>query len=408
MSTSPDVPSPSRRQPARRAALRGLLRDAELDAVLVTDLVNIRYLTGFTGSNAALLVAADGEANSVFCTDFRYAEQARAEVPDLVTVIDRASDLALVARDTAGQRRLGFESHVVTVARHAELAGAAGRTALIGTAGLIERLRAVKDADEIAALRAACAIGDAALADLIDAGGIRAGRTEREVALDLDERMRRLGSQDVSFPTILAAGENSAIPHHQPVGRELAVGDLVKIDFGAVVDGYHSDMTRTFVLGASAAWQVDLHALVLAAQCAGRDAIAPGVGLRDVDVAARGPIVTAGFGAQFGHGLGHGVGLQVHEAPWFPSVAPAGGDQNPGNAPAGAAAVGDAGPGEPAPAGDAEPGAPAGIIAADMTVTVEPGVYLPGRGGVRIEDCGVVGPDGYQPLTHSPRELVVL
>ena len=392
MSATPESSSPSRRRSDRREALRALLRAADLDALLVTDLINIRYLTGFTGSNAALLVTADADATSLFCTDFRYAEQARAEVPDLATVIDRASDLALVSRAVDGAGRIGFEAHVVTVARHADLTGTAAGATLIATSGLVEELRAVKDADEIAALRAACAIGDTALAELIAAGGIRAGRSEREVALDLDDRMRRLGSQGVSFPTILAAGENSAIPHHQPGERALAVGDLVKIDFGAVVDGYHSDMTRTVVLGAPAGWQTDLHALVAQAQRAGRDAIAPGVALRDVDVAARRPIVTAGFGAQFGHGLGHGVGLQVHEAPWFPSVAAGGGDEAAG---------------EPA-AGDAEPVPAAGIMTADMTVTVEPGVYLPGRGGVRIEDCGVVGPDGFWPLTLSPRELVVL
>jgi Xaa-Pro aminopeptidase len=338
--------------------------------MLVTDLLNLRYLTGFTGSNAALLIATEGEDDSRFCTDFRYVEQAAAEVPDLRTVVDRASDLALVA--AAGEGRTAFESHVVTVERHAALAAAApSGTELVGLAGAVERLRATKDPSEIAALQQACAIADAALADLIDAGGIRAGRTEREVALDLDERMRRLGSQDVSFPTILAAGEHSAIPHHQPTDRPLAPGDLLKIDFGAVVDGYHSDMTRTFVLGAAAGWQAELHALVAAAQQAGRDAATAGATCRSVDAAAREVITAAGFGERFGHGLGHGVGLQVHEAPSLAATA-------------------------------------AGRMTADMTVTVEPGVYLPGRGGVRIEDSGVVGPDGYRPLTLTPRDLVVL
>lgn len=359
-----------RRQPERRAALRALLLDGGLDAILVTDLLNIRYLTGFTGSNAALLVAAGGEKDTRFCTDFRYVEQASAEVPDLEMVVDRASDLALVAT-TAG-RRVAFESHVVTVERHAALTGATpSGTQLVGISGAVERLRAIKDSDEVQSLRQACAIADTALAGLVDSGGIRAGRTEREVALDLDERMRRLGSGDVSFPTILAAGEHSAIPHHQPTDRPLACGELLKIDFGAVVDGYHSDMTRTFVLGAPAGWQTELHALVAAAQQAGRDATTPGAACRHIDAAARDVIVAAGYGEQFGHGLGHGVGLQVHEAPSLAAAA-------------------------------------AGIIAADMTVTVEPGVYLPGRGGVRIEDSGVVGPDGYRPLTLTPRDLVVL
>ncbi len=349
--------------------MRQVLADARLDAMLVTDLINIRYLTGFTGSNAALLVAASGDADSLFCTDFRYAEQASREVPDLVTVIGRASDRAVVRRAPG---RVGFESHVVTVQQHGELAAAAAAgTVLAPVAGPVEKLRAVKDASEIAALRAACGIADRALADLVEAGGIRAGRSEREVGLDLDERMRRLGSDDVAFPTILAAGPNSAIPHHRPGERELAAGDLVKVDFGAVVDGYHSDMTRMFVLGTVAGWQSDLHALVAAAQRAGRDAAKAGARLADVDAAARGVITAAGFGEQFGHGLGHGIGLQVHEAPYLAASA-------------------------------------AGIMAPDMVVTVEPGIYLPGRGGVRIEDSGVVAPDGYVPLTLAPRELLVL
>lgn len=355
---------------ARRTKLRERLRAADLDVLLVTNLTNVRYLTGFTGSNAALLLAAAGDDASVLATDARYALQAGEEAPDLAHHIDKACDTALAAR--AGRQRIGFEEHVVTVARHRALTGAIEPGAVLVPSGReVEKLREIKDLGEIAALRRACAIADTALAGFLRDGGLAAGRTEIDAALDLDERMRGLGSKDISFPTILAAGENSAIPHHQPTDRPLRRGDLVKIDFGAVIDGYHSDMTRMFVMGPPADWQRDLHALVDAAQRAGREAVRPGASAAEVDAAARTVIAAAGHGDEFGHGLGHGVGLEVHEAPWF------------------------------APSST-------GIMTSDMTVTVEPGVYLPGRGGVRIEDCGVVGPEGFGALTGSPRDLLVL
>jgi len=362
----------------RRRALALLLAEDGLDGLLVTDLINIRYLTGFTGSNAALLVAAGGDDESIFCTDGRYEAQSAGEVPDLPRRIDRPSDLA-VLRAAAG--RIGFESRAVSVADHTQqVRAAAGGVELVGTLDLVEQLRAEKDPGEIDALRTACAVADRALADLIDSGDLRPGRTEREIGLDLDERMRRLGASDPAFETIVAAGENSAIPHHRPASRPLAIGDLLKLDFGAAVAGYRSDMTRTFVLGRPAEWQLEIYALVHLAQRTGRGAAVVGATGGQVDAAARDVITAAGFGPRFAHGLGHGVGLQVHEAPSL-------------------------GPGS------------TGIIGADMCVTVEPGVYLPGRGGVRIEDSGVVrasssDPDsvgpGYEVLTLTSRDLVVL
>jgi Xaa-Pro aminopeptidase len=355
---------------ARRAALRALLPGAGVDALLVTDLVNIRYLTGFTGSNAALLVHAGGDGGSRFCTDGRYRTQAAAEVPDLETVVDRACAPALAKLAPAlGAERLGFESDSVTVDAHDALAEAAGGVQLHRAPGLVQRLRAVKDAGEVEALRRACAVGDTALADLLAAGGLRPGRTEREVALDLEDRMRAHGATGPAFETILAAGAHSAVPHHRPTAAELQPGDLVKLDFGALVDGYHSDMTRTLVLGRPATWQVELHALVAEAQAAGRAALAPGTEVTAVDAAARGVVERAGRGEEFVHGLGHGVGLQIHEAPY----------------------VGKTGTGR---------------LCAGMVVTVEPGVYLPGRGGVRIEDTLVVRDIGPELLTHTTRELL--
>ncbi|GEL24033.1 X-Pro dipeptidase [Pseudonocardia sulfidoxydans NBRC 16205] len=355
---------------ARRDRLRALLGAAGVDALLVTALVDVRYLTGFTGSNAALLVAADGEARSRFCTDGRYVTQSAEEVPDLETVVDRGSVLALARRAPGlGITRLGFESDVVTVDGLTAVDAASEGVELVRAPGLTPGLRAVKDDVEIAALRTACAVADAALADLVAAGGIAAGRTEREVALDLENRMRGHGASGPAFETIMAAGAHSAIPHHSPTDAPLRRGDLVKIDFGAIVDGYHSDTTRTFVLGPAAGWQRDLHDLVARAQRAGCAALAPGAAVAAVDAAARDVVVAAGQGERFVHGLGHGVGLEIHEAPWLSS----GG---------------------------------AGELAAGMVVTVEPGVYLEGRGGVRIEDTLAVLDGGTEPLTLAPHELV--
>jgi Xaa-Pro aminopeptidase len=358
---------------SRRAALRGLLRAADVEALLVTDLVNVRYLTGFTGSNASLLVHVDGDAASRFCTDGRYGTQSAVEVPDLERVVNRAGPVVLASTAAGlGVTRLGFESDAVTVDGHTALVEAAGPAVLLHRApGLVARLRLVKDEAETAALRAACAAADAALADLIAAGGLRPGRSERDVAYDLETRMRVHGAAGPSFETIVAAGPHSAVPHHRPTDASMRRGDLVKMDFGALVDGYHSDMTRTVVLGRAAAWQRDLHDLVAAAQAAGRAALRPGTSVVEVDAAARDVVARAGYADEFVHGLGHGVGLQIHEAPLL------------------------------GPTGT-------GAVAAGMVVTVEPGVYLPGRGGVRIEDTVIVGHAGTEPLSRTTRELVEL
>ena len=358
----------------RRQALRPLLERAGVDALLVTDLLNIRYLTGFTGSNAALLLHTGDDERTVFCTDGRYTTQAAAEVPDLERVIDRASAVALLKRadeHAARYRSTGFESHHVSVENYEAFASLVDGIELHRAPGLIEQLRLVKDEAEIASLRRACEAADKALAELLERGGIRPGRTEREVARDLENLMLDHGSTGPSFDSIVAAGANSAIPHHRPTGYVLAAGDFVKLDFGATVDGYHSDMTRTLVLGEPAGWQRDLYALVLRSQTAGREAVRPGSGVADVDKAARQVIEDAGHGAEFSHGLGHGVGLEIHEAPRL-------------------AKTGD------------------GTLAAGMTVTVEPGVYLAGRGGVRIEDTLVVRDTAPELLTLSGKELVVV
>lgn len=355
---------------ARRDRLRARLRALDVDAALVTRLVNVRYLTGFTGSNAALLVAAEGP--DLFCTDGRYTTQSAHEVPDIERVVGRNCAVTLAARSAReGVRRLGYESHDLTVDGRAELDEVSGDAELVSIARTVEDLRVVKDEHEVELLREACAIADRALADLIAAGGLRAGRSEREIGRDLDNRMLDLGADAVSFDTIVASGPNSAIPHHRPTDRVVERGDFLKLDFGATYRGYHSDMTRTFVVGQPADWQREIYQLVADAQRRGREALVPGVDVVRVDRAARDLIAAAGYGEQFAHGLGHGVGLEIHEAP---TLSPLG----------------------------------ASTLAELMPVTVEPGVYLEGRGGVRIEDTLVVRADGPELLTTTTKDLVVL
>ncbi|RSM80639.1 aminopeptidase P family protein [Kibdelosporangium aridum] len=362
----------------RREALRTQLRERGLDALLVVDLLNIRYLTGFTGSNAALAVhAADSpgdEKHTIFCTDGRYLTQVEHEVPDLERIIDRASAIALVNKLAAHKtkhRRTGYESHHVTVEALDGLADAAAGIELIRAPSMIEKLRIIKDDTEVEALRMACAAADRALADLMAHGGLRPGRSEREVARELEDRMLENGAEKPAFETIVAAGANSAIPHHRPTESVLQHGDFVKMDFGALVDGYHSDMTRTVVLGEPADWQKEIYDLVAASQAAGRAALKIGADVKDVDAASRDVIERAGRGKEFLHGLGHGVGLQIHEAP---NLSKAG----------------------------------EGTLSAGMAVTVEPGVYLAGKGGVRIEDTLVVREAGPELLTLTTKQLMVV
>lgn len=375
----------SRRRDTLSAELRsfsGNTTDGRtLDAMLVTDLHNIRYLSGFTGSNAALLVFGD-DRPAVLTTDGRYRTQAAKQAPDLEVAIERAGAGYLAGRAAGdGVRRLGFEGHVVTVDAYSALTRSLAADTgleLVRASGQVESLREVKDAGEVALLRLACEVADAALADLVQRGGLRPGRTEKAVGRELESLMFDHGADGVSFETIVATGANSAIPHHRPTDAVLATGDFVKIDFGALVGGYHSDMTRTFVLGAAADWQLEIYDVVAAAQRAGREALAPWVSLRAVDTASRQVIADAGYGALFSHGLGHGVGLQIHEAPGINATA-------------------------------------AGTLRPGSTVTVEPGVYLPDRGGVRIEDTLVVqvrdhdkSADAPELLTRFPKELQIL
>ncbi|KAA0023509.1 M24 family metallopeptidase [Antrihabitans cavernicola] len=361
----------------RRQSLRALVAEQSaesgVDALLITDLLNIRYLTGFTGSNAALLVdVSDSQAaedNTIICTDGRYLTQVAEQVPDLRAEIDRASANRLLEL-AAGAGTLGYESHVVTVDQYRRFADLFDGD-LVRTPGRVEELRMVKDDHEVELLREACAAADVALADLIGGGGIRPDRTEREVARELEFLMLERGADGIAFETIVATGANSAIPHHRPTDAVLAAGDFVKLDFGAMVGGYHSDMTRTYVLGSASDWHRDVYDLVARSQAAGRAALKPGMPVADVDAASRSVIEDAGFGDLFLHGLGHGVGLEIHEAP----------------------GIGKAG---------------TGTLLCGAAVTVEPGVYFSGRGGVRIEDTLVVREQDPELLTLTSKDLTVL
>jgi Xaa-Pro aminopeptidase len=353
----------------RRARLAALVAEADAAAALVTRLVNVRYLTGLASSNAAVLVGADG--TTVLATDGRYATLAAQTVPDVELVVSRPVAKTLAERAAhRGIRRFTFEEHDVTVELYATLREAASSSELVSGGHAVERLREVKDEDEIALLREACAIGDRALAELLPR--VRTGLTERQVAVELEQRMRDNGGDGVAFETIAASGPNSAVPHHRPTTRVIEPGDFLKLDFGSIYEGYHADMTRTFVVGAEPAqWQRDVYDLVARAQAAGRAALAPGVDVRDLDTAARSVVEEAGQGEHFPHGLGHGVGLEIHEAPTVGYAA-------------------------------------TGTLTAGTPVTVEPGVYLPDRGGVRIEDTLVVREGAPELLTTSPRDLLVL
>jgi Xaa-Pro aminopeptidase len=355
---------------ARRRRAQQLVRDTDADAALITAGPNVRYLTGLASSNAALLLPADGDW-ALLATDSRYAGAAERDASDLDLLIERFIEGRLATEASRrGIRRLAFESHEMTVDRHGELAARLEGAATVPFGRKIEALRIVKDATELEKLQVACELSDAALAQVLP--GIKAGDTERTVAFRLDAHMIALGAERIAFDTIVASGRNGAIPHHVPTDRPLQRGDLVTMDFGARYDGYHADMTRTVAIGAVADWQRDIYELVARAQQVGIAVLEDGVEAGTVDAAARDVIEAAGHSAHFQHGLGHGVGLEIHEAPML-------------------------GYGR------------TGKLSDRVPVTVEPGVYLPGLGGVRIEDVLVVtAGDRARILTSTTRELLVL
>jgi Xaa-Pro aminopeptidase len=346
--------------------LAGELEELQVDALLVDGLVDVRYLTGFTGSNGLALVIGEPAVAKLgshrFITDFRYATQSAEQVPAAFAREIVTGDLfeALAAALEGQSGRLGFEEANLTVKQHRRLGELLGESwELVPCAGAVQRLRAVKDAGEIARIRAASELADEALRGILEGGLV--GRSERDVAIELELRMRRLGAQAPSFPSIVAAGAHGALPHAAPRAEPIPRDVLVTIDWGALHEGYCSDCTRTYATGEGISAQArEVYELVLSAQAQGLAAVA-----REV-------IEQAGHGEHFGHGLGHGVGLEIHEGPRLSRTA------------------GD----EPLQSGN--------------VVTVEPGVYIPGVLGVRIEDLVVVGEGTQEVLTSLPKALTVV
>ncbi len=357
--------------------LRDRLDGAGVDALVVTTLPNVRYLSGFTGS-AGVLVVTSGEA--VLTTDGRYRTQSAEQVAAAgvegdvrieIGAVTPQREAARGALRAAGAARVGLEADNVTWGASRSWGELLDGIELVPTSGVVEALREVKDAGEIARMQRAAAIADAALGEVLPmlAGAGTTAVTEEEFALALDTAMRRGGAEGVAFETIVAAGENSAKPHHHPTGRRIRPGDPVVVDFGALYDGYRSDMTRTFCVGGEPEGELKrVFDVVRASQADGVAAVRPGTGTKEVDDVCRQVIAAAGWADRFEHGTGHGVGLDIHEAP---TVSPLG----------------------------------TAILAPGFIVTVEPGVYLPGVGGVRIEDTLVVTEDGSRPLTTFTKDV---
>ena len=353
---------------ARVKKLQDSLHEHEVDALFVVDLDNVRYLTGFSGSNGQVVITSE---TAWFLTDGRYRARAQETVRAAEVVV--YSDSALVPlKDRLATEgvvgRVGIEASTVTVAERGRFAAKLEGSELVETTGVVEALRRIKDEDEIRLMLRAVEIADAAFDWVLDR--LVTGATEREVALDLEVKMRREGADEVSFTPIVGSGPLSAHIHHSPSDRSLERGDLVLLDFGCRVEGYCSDLTRTVCLGTASPEQKEMYATVLMAQLAGIEAVVPGARTSEADAAARSIIDAAGHAEDFGHGLGHGLGLNVHESPrlhW---------------------ASGDT------------------FMAGDIC-TVEPGIYVIGSGGIRIEDDVLVTGSGAEALTGAPKKELI-
>ncbi len=350
---------------SRADRVADVLAERELDLLLVTDLVNLRYLTGFTGSNGMAVVGRDVRR---FITDFRYVEQAASQVPDFDREQGPQDFIAALGEGwPEGDLRVGFEDQHVSVRTHRRLRELVpGRIELVAAGGVVEGLRSIKEPDEIERIAAAAALVDEVYGSLRTDGLV--GRTEQEVALALETEFRRAGGEP-SFGSIVASSERGALPHAEPADVPIERGTLVTLDIGARLDGYCSDCTRTWATGELPDDLASAYELVQRAQAESLAAVRPGPEGREIDAVARDIIDAAGHGEHFGHGLGHGVGLEVHEGPRL------------------------------ARSGDTP-------LVAGNVVTVEPGVYLPGRGGVRIEDLVVVTEDGHRVLSGTTKDLI--
>jgi Xaa-Pro aminopeptidase len=349
--------------------LRQQMVESGLQAFLISHPINRRYITGFTGSTGLALIT---EKEAILITDFRYATQAKEESPQMTFVEYTSSIWQTLAEQCqrVGMTSLAFEADHLTFAQHQQLQKRLDKMVLKPTSGLVEQLRTTKAESELAMIRKAARIADDALAQMMQK--IKPGMKEKEVSLRLEVLMRQMGASASAFTIIVASGKRSALPHGVASDKMLEKGDLVTIDFGAIYQGYHSDITRTVVLGKPNERQKELYEIVLAAQRRAILSLRPGITGREVDLVARDYITQQGYGAYFGHGTGHGLGLEVHEAPVLSSLS-ARGDH---------------------------------VLASGMVVTVEPGIYLPHFGGVRIEDDVLITENGYEVLTHSAKDFI--
>jgi Xaa-Pro aminopeptidase len=351
----------------RQERLQLELRRLKLDAILITHLPNVRYLTGFTGSAAALLMGS----RPVLVTDGRYAEQAREQVAHPRVVINKGGSLKGAAREIAARKlsRLGIEAEHVTVATRSLLARELRGCKLIATSGVVEGLRMLKDAEEVDAIREAVLLGGRLLPLVLRA--LRPGRSEADVAARLEYAARRAGAERMSFETIVASGPRSALPHGIASEALLPKLGFVVLDYGVILHGYCSDMTRTVHLGKPSQQERGWYSAVLEAQLAAISVVSPGAKLSEVDKAARSVLKSSKLEKFFTHSTGHGVGLEVHEPPRV-------------------AATQD------------------GVLKPGMVITIEPGIYVPGKGGIRIEDMVLVTSRGYELLTSARKDFVEL
>ncbi|GKV68106.1 Xaa-Pro dipeptidase [Sporosarcina sp. NCCP-2716] len=347
--------------------LRSLLAEKELDALLITNGYNRRYMTNFTGTAGVAVVSKD---DAVFITDFRYMEQAAEQVKDFRIVQHEKTIIEEVANqlEEMNVKTLGFEKEDLTYGMY-DLYKSAISAELVPTAGLIEKLRIVKTPEELVILRQAAKIADDAFTHIC--GFIKPGMTELEVANELEFFMRRQGAASSSFDTIVASGVRGALPHGVASDKKIQSGELVTMDYGALYNGYISDITRTVAVGEPTDQMREIYEITLAAQKLAVEGFKPGMTGKEADAIARDYITEKGYGEAFGHSTGHGIGLEVHELPGLSFRSDM-------------------------------------VLESNMTVTAEPGIYLPGVGGVRIEDDLVITEDGCERLTHSTKELQIL
>lgn len=347
--------------------LRKLLVEKELDALFVTSGYNRRYMTGFTGTAGVAIISND---DAVFITDFRYMEQAADQIKDFRIVQHEKTIIEEVAQQVEQMKvqRLGFEKEDLTFGMY-ELYKSKVTAELIPTAGLVEKLRIIKTPEELEVLKQAAKIADDAFTHIC--GFIKAGMTELEVANELEFFMRKQGATSSSFDTIVASGIRGALPHGVATDKKIETGELVTLDYGALYNGYISDITRTVAVGEPSEKMREIYEITLTAQKLAVEGIKPGMTGIQADAIARDYIASKGYGDAFGHSTGHGIGLEVHEAPGLSFRSET-------------------------------------VLEPNMTVTAEPGIYLPGIGGVRIEDDLVITENGCERLTHCTKELQIL